>query len=611
MKKTSLLALALSLTATLSGAADETATFRQRYDLDAARTQQNKAKVAADLKAAKIQSPALAAYVVPALSATKRMPDRYPEDGRLYAPLSWIASRGEFEPASFLLFADKDQDAVTLKVSDLTGKSGRIPASAIDLRVVKLWYQGGSAWYGYFADALGRTLVPELLLRDENLIKTDDKTKDYYVRYENADGGRRYAWMSSKFETTDYRFDNQANQGLIKDAEKLQPFVLNANEFKQLFATIRVPDKARAGVYKGEIEIRSKAGLLGKLPMRVRVLPLDLPDPKTCYNLDKDFYLCLYGTDTRNPKILRNLAEHNAKTPMGFPSINAMNPGAFAKELALAKETGIKPGPFIGVPSVGLAVHSNPISKKDQQKLDSLRNTMEKVAEICKKELGKVVFYSYGCDEGGPSVIRAERPAWQIAHDVGGKVMVSSYAHRQLIFALDFLIMPGMPVEKRQKELELFHESNPDALVGWYANPHCGPECPDYFRRIHGLSAWKAGYDVAANYCWWRNNWNDMAVPYEPNLRAIVCIYGAADGILDTLAWEGMREGLDDIRYATLLKQLALKAAKSEDGQVLAKGRRVLSFLAYWDGYRDDPDAFRAECINHILDLNAALQGKK
>ena len=611
MKKIPLLSLILALTAMFSVAADKTAAFRQRYDLDPSRTQQNKARVAADFKKAKLQSARLAAYVIPALSATKRMPDVYPEDGHLYAPLSWIASRGEFEPASFLLFADKDQDNVTLKVSDLRSRAGRIPASAIDLRVVKLWYQSGSAWYGYFADALGRTLVPELLLKDENLIRTDDKTKDYYVRYENINGDRRYAWMSSKFETTDYSFANQANQDLIKDAETLQPFVLNANEFKQIFATIHVPEKTAAGIYKGEIEIHAKSGLLGKLPMRVRVLPLDLPDPKTCYNLDKDFYLCLYGTDTRNPKVLKNLADHNAKTPMGFPGINPLNPKAFEEELKLAKETGIKPGPFLGVQSVGMKIWNNPPTKKDLAQLDNLRDTMQKTADLSKKHLGKVVFYSYGWDEGGPAVIRAERPAWKIAHDVGGKVMVSSYAHRELIFALDFLIMPGMPVEQRQKELELFHESNPDAIVGWYANPHCGPENPDYFRRIHGLSAWKAGYDVSSNFCWWRNNWDDMGVPYEPNLRAIVCVYGASDAILDTLAWEGIREGIDDIRYATLLKQLATKAAKSDNGDVLMKGRRALSFLAYWDGYRNDPDAFRAECVNYILNLNDALQGKK
>ncbi len=168
-----------------------------------------------------------------------------------------------------------------------------------------------------------------------------------------------------------------------------------------------------------------------------------------------------------------------------------------------------------------------------------------------------------------------------------------------------------MPVERRETEVRLFHDSNPEAMVGWYANPHCGPESPDYFRRIHGLTAWKAGYDVSLNYCWWRNNWNDMAVPYEPNLRAIVSAYGASDDVIDTLAWDGIREGIDDIRYATKTRELALQAAEAKDGDVKLLGRRVLSFLAYWDAYRSDPESFRLECINYILTLDKALKSIK
>ena len=57
------------------------------------------------------------------------------------------------------------------------------------------------------------------------------------------------------------------------------------------------------------------------------------------------------------------------------------------------------------------------------------------------------------------------------------------------------------------------------------------------------------------------------------------------------------------------MKQLALKAAKCEDKpEALMRGRRVLSWLAYWDGYRMDPDAFKAEAVNYILELNELLK---
>ncbi len=608
-----LVALAL---ATFALAADETdaTSFRQRYTLDPARAKRNAALVAKDLAEARQPGAALALYTVPAMSATKRMPDAYPEDGKAFAPLSFIASRGEFEPASFLLYPTKDQpDPATISVTDLRGKAGTIPASAIDLRVVKPWFQSGSAWYGYFADATTRTLVPELILHDENLVKVDDKTRDNYVRYENADGSRRYAWMSARFEVTDYNFANQANQGLIRDADTLRPVALNAGEFKQILATVRVPADARPGIYKGELSVRAKGGaVLAKLPVRLRVLPFDLPDPKTCYNPDKGFYLCLYGTGSRNPKILQDLSDHNAKTPMGFPGLDPMHPDGLVEDIRLARDAGLSLRPvFFGAPGVGLAIWHRQPTGTDLAKLENLRNVISKTRDLALRHLGHTDFYSYGIDEAGPDGIRAERRAWTIAHEAGGKVGVSAYPYKDLLYTLDFMIRPGMPAESREEQVAAFHASHPDGLCGWYANPHTGPENPDYFRRVHGLTAWKAGYDVASNYCWWRNNWNDLAVPFEPNLRSIVAVYGAADTVIDTLAWEGIREGLDDVRYATLAKQLALEAGASGDGALALRGRRVLAFLAYWDGYRDDPDAFRAECVNHILSLNAAFEARR
>ena len=610
--RTTVKAIVLAGAMTAGGAQAETARV-QKYALDPVRAKANVAKVEKDLSAAGRKDARVALYTVPAMSAVKRLADTYPDDGELFAPVTWIASRGEFEPASVVMYAtDGDWREVTAEVSDLVSKDGRrIPAAAVDCRIVKLWYQAGSAWYGYFADATGRTLVPELILHDENLIWTDDARKDYYVRYENEDGARRYQWMSSRFEVTDYKFDNQANQSLIKDAETLQPFVLNRGEFKQLLATIHVPKGQASAVYRGTIALKCGGRVLAEVAARCRVLPLDLPEPKTQYDPDKGFYLCLYGTGTRNEKVIKDLADHNCLTPMGFPKVDPMNPRGLERDKALAERYGLLTRPILfGVEGCGIVNWSATSTPQHEARIAALSNTVARTRALAIEKLGHTDFFSYGVDEGGPATIRGERDAWRTVHEAGGKVGVTSYAWRELLYALDLLIIPGMPVERREREVKLFHDANPAALCGWYANPHCGPENPDYFRRIHGLTAWQAGYDVSLNYSWWRNNWNDMAVPYEPGLRAIITVYGAKDTVLDTLAWEGIREGLDDIRYATLAKQLALKCAAAADGNVQLKGRRVLSWLAYWDGYRDDPDAFRAEAVNYILEMNGLLGAK-
>lgn len=613
MKKTSMLLSLAALCASLCAAqgADPTAKdFRQVYDLDPAKTAVNVKKMAADLAKVPAQwknAPAFY-YVVPPFSDIPRRADTYPDDGIACGEIRIVAAKGEFEPASIVIAPQKNADQFTLVASDLKGrKGGTISAKAIDIKVLKLWYQAGSAWYGYFADALDRTLVPELLLNDENMVRVNCATKDNYVRYANLDGSSSYQWMTANFMVTNYSYDNQANIALIADTPTLQPVVLNKNEFKQYFLTVKVPADAKDDIYSGTVKMICDGKEIGKAPISVRVLPFALPHPKANYDRTKGFYLSLYGSVTRNETILKNLADHNSLNPKGFPYINVFEPETFKSDIALAKKCGLNTAPlFSGSEGVGITTPQNPTGDA-LRRLQRLKSIIQKTGKLCQEVLGHTDFYSYAIDEGDAWAIRAERNAWKIAHDAGGKVMVTSDMHRELIFALDYLVIPGAPAAPRILEKSKFMESNPKALCGWYANPHGGPENPDYFRRTHGYQAYKSNYDVSSNYCWWRNNWNDMATPYEEGLRGIVIVYAGRDDVFDTIAWEGVREGLDDVRYASYLKDLALEAAESKNGDVKLLGRRVLSFLAYVDEERAGLDALRLEFINYILRLRKAL----
>ena len=88
----------------------------------------------------------------------------------------------------------------------------------------------------------------------------------------------------------------------------------------------------------------------------------------------------------------------------------------------------------------------------------------------------------------------------------------------------------------------------------------------------------------------------------------MVFAYGCASGVIDTLQWEGFREGVDDIRYATALVKLARKAAKSQVTDVRYVGNKALQYLASIQRDSDGLDACRAEMIRHILGLKKALE---
>ena len=197
-----------------------------------------------------------------------------------------------------------------------------------------------------------------------------------------------------------------------------------------------------------------------------------------------------------------------------------------------------------------------------------------------------------------------------MTRDAGQKILATTHPKQQQLYTLDYMNMPGIPEPARAKEVAKFHESNPNAIVSWYANPHTGPENPDYMRRAHGYTAYKFNYDASANYVWYRYNWNDWACPHESNLRGLMMVYATRNNVLDTLAWEGIREGMDDIRYATKLKEVANKALESESGKIHFAGREAVSFLAYADEQRQDINAFRIECINYILELTELMKGE-
>ena len=95
--------------------------------------------------------------------------------------LSMTASRNEFEPASFIITAQKDLSGITINVPDLyDAHKNTIPSSAIDVRLVKVWYQAAPNDIEY--TTAGYYLTPELLLKDDSLVKVDYATRTNYLK---------------------------------------------------------------------------------------------------------------------------------------------------------------------------------------------------------------------------------------------------------------------------------------------------------------------------------------------------------------------------------------------------------------------------------------------
>ena len=567
----------------------------------------NVTRVVADAKAGKITG-SFIHYSVPAMSEVQYLPDAYPTDGTAGAPLRIYSALNEYEPASFVIYAFKQHGKVAFEVSDLKSKEGNVfPKSRLDLKTVKVWYQAGNAWYSYFQDN-GYKLCPELLLNDEDLIKVDTRKVSNYARLIEKDGTVHYHWLTpppavdSVLEHLDkmsYRLDGsfRSMKPNFKDSKTFAGATLNEGEFKQFFLTAHVTEDCKPGVYSGAITLKDGGKVIGKIPVQLRILPFKLPDPMQYKNVNKpyrtrfneyngfEFVRALNGNDFKLAEkqlisILKNFAAHHHVIP-GFR-------GAYNR-FDIIDKAGLKRD-FIATTSMQLTNLAEMRFDAKRQKEDHIR------------KFGRYNFNLAWGDEYGGATLRGILPMVKIYREEGfGFWSNSRHTYALAGWLANQFTPPVWPDFRSHVQPDKFTFVSPDNEYGWYACQHVGVENPAFNRRQYGLGPWRAGLTCNYNYAHHLDGFNDTR---GGTFRAMNFIYTDGNGALTTIQWEAFREAIDDIRYATLIQQLARPLLNSQTnvaGDFAA--RQALKFLADLDSDDHDLSLVRLEMIRHILNL--------
>lgn len=567
----------------------------------------NVTRVVADAKAGKITGSYIH-YSVPAMSEVQYLPDAYPTDGTAGAPLRIYSALNEYEPASFVIYAFKQHGKVAFEVSDLKSKEGNVfPKSRLDLKTVKVWYQAGNAWYSYFQDN-GYKLCPELLLNDEDLIKVDTKKVSNYARLIEEDGTVHYHWLTpppavdsvlEHLGKMTYRLDGsfRSMKPNFKDSKTFAGATLNEGEFKQFFLTAHVTEDCKPGVYSGAITLKDGGKVIGKIPVQLRILPFKLPDPMQYKNVNKpyrtrfneyngfEFVRALNGNDFKLAEkqlisILKNFAAHHHVIP-GFR-------GAYSR-FDIIDKAGLKRD-FIATTSMRL-------NNLAEMRFDAKRQREDHI-----RKFGRSNFNLGWGDEYGGATLRGILPMVKIYREEGfGFWSNSRHTYSLAGWLANQFTPPVWPDFRSHVQPDKFTFISPDNEYGWYACQHVGVENPAFNRRQYGLGPWRAGLTCNYNYAHHLDGFNDTR---GGTFRAMNFIYTDGNGALTTIQWEAFREAIDDIRYATLIQQLARPLLNSQTnvaGDFAA--RQALKFLADLDSDDHDLSLVRLEMIRHILNL--------
>lgn len=534
-------------------------------------------------------------HVVNPISGEPVLPTTFPLPGAASTTISLVACRGEYEPASFVIRPMvRDLENLKFSVSDLIADHATISSSQVDLRFVKVWFQAGGGWNTIGLSHKGKTrvLVPELLLKDDGLVQVDEKSKNNLLKLKFASGAKHVsvsepAALRSRTVTSVAEFP-------IYDSAEIQPITVPREEAKQLWVTVYVPPDAADGTFKGTITLTDDKGLLENLGVSLTVLPVDLRASRIEYSI---YYR---GTLSEAPSIssekkgetqflaeLRNMLAHGVGNPTVYQSLDRVG---LRRTLEMRRRVGLDASTlfYLGTGT------GNP---KTPDELDGLSRRLKAIKQIT-GEQGIEHIYLYGIDEAKGEKLVSQRKAWQLVRDEGVKVFTAGYAEAFPVVGdlLDLLVMAG----KLQKtQAENFHRAKHKIFS--YANPQTGPENPEIFRRNYGLELWRNDYDGAMPYAYQDSMgfiWNDFD---HVRYRDHNFTYPTGDGVIDTLAWEGFREGVDDVRYVTTLEDLLERLPKpytpaaAEAFRYLEELRRVLP---------SDLAEVRFKIVQHILRLS-------
>ena len=502
-------------------------------------------------------------------------------------------ARGEIACLSFSLDSRAFIGDLELFPTRLTSPGGRSFPLEPELYVVHRWAQAG---IGVFQSS--PVQVSELLLKDDR-----EPLRDSYVR---RCGAFHIHKSQSRYQPPDVRLTGPVRTSIA------------AGSTKQFWISLRVPTDAHAGVYQGVIQVQDSTSGLLELGVEVEVLDLDLAETsKTAMLWYRGTINCHHPHHYVRPHVFR--AQLEDIYDHGFRSISLWetDPERLQQALDVAQSVGFS-GDVI---------------------LDGFREPLWSSVDF-----GKLRPVAYVSDELDAHANRLDGHVAAMRHAMNHSVrtMASVLDWRTIertmtktsgicpdvvsIYAPENRTRLALPATRKN--------SNPEIYYYWQAHM----EKPLLHRLLAGLLSWKSGVDGISPYCYQHlpgfpyspfddfDSWDPSAQhdPLGRDFKDHMATYPARRGVIHTLQWKGLADGLTDLRYLTTLNSAIEEAESSGDaemreraggarGRLAAKLDRIqwtdvdilseTSAAAYSDFDGDDVVAIREAIVDELKEL--------
>ncbi|MDD2707772.1 MAG: hypothetical protein PHV34_07150 [Verrucomicrobiae bacterium] len=536
--------------------------------------------------------PKFATFIAPAMTDRPSRPNWISDEATVGNEIRVSCCPGEYESATVIVHAFTEVKDLAIVIGGFVNGEDRLPADCVDLRVVKSWYKAA----GRPLNLKVKSLVPELLLKDDKLIAVNNLGN--YAKISRSDGGHKYVCIS---DAQGVREGDSIAGFNIKDAKTLQPFDIDAQTNKQLWITIRPPKNATPKSYSGKLVLQVDGKDEAFIKITIEILPFALDAPLLDYGMFYSSHPAKAGSITMYAKSdeqyheeLCDLKAHGVSYPH-FYQRGAFDWNCFERELGLRER--------VDFPRDKIYIHGDDWGgfyvqdPQDPFALGVLSKKIKRLMQICRK-YGYGEIYFYGIDEASGKRLVSQKPAWSVLRQAGAKIYASGYigTYEAVGQLLDLILYPYRPC--RQEALK-WHDDGRKIWCYAYPQPGAMPH-PKVYRRHYGFELWKANYDGASGYAYqasFGHIWNG----FDSSENELCFTYPTADGVIDTIEWEGWREGVDDVRYlTTLLNIIEEIKSKADDRRKNLAGNIEKWIEALGEKDMAEPQVVREEIIARI-----------
>jgi PKD repeat protein len=523
-----------------------------------------------------ITNPSVNIYPIPSPDFTRYLPN---SNTNLPSPglsLSQNTTPGEYEASSFIAQPQTAVTDMTVLATPLTSGSNTIPASEVDFKGVKAWWMPTNfpTNQSDYNASMGQYLIPELLLNDLSILNVSLVTPgDQTLRISFPNGTVMYfplnATTVGNFPTNANIFDNATATG------QMQPFAVPAGSNQQIWITTNVSAGTPPGVYTGQIWVNSSATTPLAMNFTVTVLPYTLPTPSLKYGIYFTHRVGVTDPASWSPDNgsfstdqipaancvaeLTDMKNHGVLYPMDIDSWDNLGTSSYA-----GFERGLQLRNQIGLPTDVLYTRNGINSGYYFAISPSDLNTLAARVKSAENQISAYGFkklYLYGQDEPTSAQLISEIPAFTTEYLNGSYPYYAADRPGVDLPAINVTSLLTLSGATNTTDMGLYRALNPSIPFFRYGDPQSGVPNPEVYRSNFGLGLWKDGYSGAMDWAYMngygQSIWNDFDSPNEGGwyYSEENFVYPKSDGVIDTIQWEGLREGIDDTRYADLLTQ--------------------------------------------------------